>query len=224
MALIDGFNLFHAIDDCPHFHEYKWLNPKMLAGAYILPSQEKLIATFFFTAVPTWNDQKRTRHEKILEIYSDLGVIVRRGSFKPATALCRICGEEYGTFEEKQTDINICLELLRMGRDDLADRIILITGDNDQAASVSHFLEIFPQREVTVVTPPFRRANELEAVATNKRSMNELHLKKSLLPNPYKYHNSARTYLKPSHWVNGPPPVVNGWQPREQWVHRCEPD
>jgi hypothetical protein len=21
--LIDGFNLYHAIDDCPHFHEYK---------------------------------------------------------------------------------------------------------------------------------------------------------------------------------------------------------
>jgi uncharacterized LabA/DUF88 family protein len=223
VALIDGFNLFHAIDDCPHFHEYKWYDPIRLAETYLKKGDEKLIATFFFTAVPTWNDRKRVRHQKLMEIYEDRGVLVRKGMFKPARKECRLCGKVYDTFEEKQTDINICLEMFRMARDDIADRIILVTGDNDQAASVKQFLELYPEREVMVVTPPFRKANELENAATRglKREITQLQLQKSLLPNPYSFKAGTRTYSKPEHWVNGPPPSSAGWQPRAQWVHRC---
>ena len=175
---------------------------------------------FFFTAVPTWNDRKRVTHQRLLEIYEDLGVIVRHGSFKPTSAICRLCGKEFTTFEEKQTDINICIELLRLGRDDIADRISLVTGDNDQAASVQHFRQLYPDKEVIVVIPPYRRALELESVASARRAMSIVQLKKSLLPNPYKFRLTDREYLKPAHWTNRP--VAANWQPRDRSVHRPE--
>lgn len=224
VALIDGFNLFHAIDDVPHFHEYKWLNPQALARAFIMPSKESLCATFFFTAIPTWDDQKRTRHQRLMQVYEDIGVLVKLGMFKPTTKNCRVCGRDYDTFEEKQTDINICLELLRMGHDDIADKVILITGDNDQAASVIRFRELFQKKEIMVVTPPFRQAMELEQAAGTRRIMNSSHLTKSTLPNPYIFKNGKTFMTKPEHWVNAPMPANPGWQPRGQWVHKCNWD
>jgi uncharacterized LabA/DUF88 family protein len=219
-VLIDGFNLYHAIDDCPHFHGYKWLNPVALGSAYLMPSTEVLVATFFFTAVPPWNEKKRTTHERLLTIYEDLGVIVRRGMFKPTTAECRLCGKVYSTYEEKQTDINIALELLRMGRDDLADRIFLITGDNDQTASVGHFRDLYPAKEVVVVLPPYRKAKELSAVASKTCSLSAVQFNKSLLPEPYCFKKSARPNItKPEHWINGPQPPPT-WHPRENWIHK----
>lgn len=222
VALIDGFNLFHAIDDVPHFHAYKWLDPIKLAKAFIMPSKEALCATMFFTALPTWDDVKRSRHQRLLDIYEDLGVILHRGIFKPCEKECRICGQIYPTYEEKETDINICLELIRMGLDDIADKVILITGDNDQAASVCRFRSLFPERHVMVVTPPFRQASELESAAGSRRTMNASHLMKAMLDDPYLFKDGKRTFTKPEHWVNAEPPRANGWQPRARWVHRCD--
>lgn len=207
--LIDGFNLYHAIDDCPHFHGFKWLNPMKLARVYA--PQETIIAVFFFTALPPWDEHKRARHQRLLEIYEELGVIVRRGLFKPTSATCRLCGKTYSTYDEKLTDINICLEILRMGSDDLADRIYLVTGDNDQAASVRRFRELYPQKEVIVVIPPFRKAAELQQVANADRGMTMVQLQKSVLDDPFKF-KSGKVYVKPDKWTAQP--VPDNWSPR----------
>ncbi|MDO8544407.1 MAG: NYN domain-containing protein [Opitutaceae bacterium] len=206
--LIDGFNLYHAIDAVPHFHGFKWLNPIKLARAYA--PKEALIAVFFFTALPPWNEQKRARHQRLLEIYEDLGVIVVRGMFKHTTATCRLCGQTYSTYDEKLTDINICLELLRMGSDDLADRIYLVTGDNDQAASVRRFRGLYPDKEVVAVIPPFRRAAELQQAATADRGMTMVQLQKAVLDNPFKF-KSSKVYVKPDNWTAKPTP--DNWTP-----------
>lgn len=217
VALIDGFNLYHAIDDCPHFHAYKWLNPVKLAGAYLQPSKDVLVATFFFTAVPPWNQAKRERHERLLKIYEDLGVIICPGKFMPTQATCRLCGSVYSTYQEKMTDINITLELLRMGRDDIADRIYLVTGDNDQAAAVRAFRGLYPEKEVVIVLPPYRKANELIQCANRQVALSRVQLGKSQLDDPYVFVDGKRQFAKPDNWTNAkePPP---GWQPRENGV------
>ena len=212
--LVDGFNLYHAIDDCPQFHGCKWLDLQALARAYTMPSTEMVVAVFFFTALPTWNEAKRARHQQLLDIYQDQGVIVKPGLFKRTTATCRVCGKDYPTFAEKLTDINICIELLRMGSDDIADKIFLITGDNDQAAAITRFRELHPTKEVIAILPPFRKAAELQQAASSSRTITKIQLGRSILPNPYRFRDGIRSYPKPSAWVDSPPPAG--------WTFRCE--
>jgi hypothetical protein len=49
IALIDGFNLYHAIAALRR-PELKWLNLKNLAGIFINTSTEQLDQVFYFTA------------------------------------------------------------------------------------------------------------------------------------------------------------------------------
>jgi uncharacterized LabA/DUF88 family protein len=219
--LIDGFNLYHAIDDCPHFHAYKWLDPIALSSLFVHPDKEIRIGTFFYTAVPIWDDEKRARHERLLRVYEDLGVKVKRGAFMPITAICRLCGKEYSTHAEKETDINIALEIMRLGTEDLVDRIVLITGDNDQAPSIRSFRALAKSPKITVVTPPFRHANELKGVASDYFSLSGIHLAKCQLANPYVFKNSAsmKPVYRPPLWVNAEKPAAN-WRPRTSWARR----
>jgi hypothetical protein len=197
--LIDGFNLYHAIDDKPDFHGFKWLDPIKLARVYA--PKEAIVGVFFFTALPPWNPEKRARHQRLLDIYHDLGVVLKMGLFKPTQALCRLCGKTYSTYDEKLTDINICLELLRLGGDDLADRVYVVTGDNDQAASIKRFRELYPAKEVVVITPPFRQAAELQQAASASRGMTVVQLQKSVLDSPFKFKDGKRVYAKPDRWI-----------------------
>jgi hypothetical protein len=126
IALIDGFNLYHAIDDCPHFHAYKWLNYRKLSETFLdSPAKDELTDVVFFTAVPYWNPGKQQRHLRLMGIYSDLGIKVIPGKFMPTRAHCRLCNKEYDTHQEKMTDINITLEILKIGQNNTADRIYL---------------------------------------------------------------------------------------------------
>ena len=220
VALIDGFNLYHAIEDCPHFHAYKWLNPKKLCQRFLdNPAKEDLLAVTFFTAVPPWNEGKKARHLKLLGIYSDLGIRVISGKFLPTKAHCRLCNKEYDTHQEKMTDINITIEMLKIGHENSADRIYLVTGDNDQAAGVLRFRSLYPDKQIVAVIPPHRKAKSLTDAATRKITISETFLKDSVLDDPYVF-TDKRSYEKPATWMNAAHPGPN-WRPREQGTKRC---
>jgi uncharacterized LabA/DUF88 family protein len=203
-VLIDGFNLYHAIDDLKGYADFKWLNIKTMSEAVVKREFNKLIHVFFFTALPTWDDGKRARHQRLLDVYEDLGVTVVKGDFKLTTSVCKgACQEKFETYKEKMTDINICLQLIRCGEDDIADVVYVITGDNDQVASMRCFREKFPSKEVVVVIPPNRRAEDLKLAAHRELKLNTLHLNNNILPNPYACGRlSKRVIHKPENWVS----------------------
>lgn len=215
VALIDGFNLYHAIDDCPHYHGYKWLNlDKLCTRLLESPAKESLLQIYYFTAVPPWSESKKARHLNLIGIYQDIGIRVIHGKFLPTTAHCRLCDKIYDTHQEKMTDINITLEMLKIGHENTADRIYLITGDNDQAAGILRFRSLYPDKEVYAVIPPHRRAKSLTGAATKKLTISETHLKESLLDDPHVF-KDGRKYHKPQSWANGKHPGPN-WRPREE--------
>lgn len=57
---IDGFNVYHAIDDANRAvrgarSHLKWLNLNSLMTEFTDPSVHEISAVKFFTAYPTWN-------------------------------------------------------------------------------------------------------------------------------------------------------------------------
>jgi hypothetical protein len=63
IALVDGFNLYHAVDELdldPFTHRplhkkqhLKWLHLAGLARAFIQPTREKLVGLWYFSAFAT---------------------------------------------------------------------------------------------------------------------------------------------------------------------------
>lgn len=117
------------------------------------------------------------------------------------------------------TDINITLEMLRIGHENVADRIYLVTGDNDQAPGVLRFRSLYPDKQIVAVIPPHRKAKSLTDAATRKITISETFLKESVLDDPHVF-SDKRAYAKPATWINGAHPGPN-WRPRGEAIKKC---
>lgn len=105
------------------------------------------------------------------------------GQFKQKERFCPHCSAKWLGHEEKETDVNIALELLDLAAQDAYDRALLFSNDSDLAPAVRKVLVRFPNKRITIVAPPFsRQCNELIQSASNKTKIKVHHLEKSLLP------------------------------------------
>ncbi|GBU22053.1 hypothetical protein R80B4_01956 [Fibrobacteres bacterium R8-0-B4] len=156
---VDGFNLYHALDN-DRFRQFKWLNLRRLAELYFR-GQDSLSDIFYFTAFVTWNQDKVLRHKLYIRVLESLGVKPIYGKFRKVTKRCRICDQSYDSFEEKETDVNIAIELLEQARLDTYDRAIILSGDSDQAPAIRTIKKNYPHKEVCALIPPSRTAKFL---------------------------------------------------------------
>ena len=185
IALVDGFNLYHAIDDYVKRNELKWVDIISLTSAFLSPG-EKLRMAFFYTALNPWNNEKRARQQALMDVYQDQGVTVVKGIFKLQDHRCGAdCKKTFQNYGEKETDINIALAMARIAHEKMAEKIILVTGDSDQLPSVRYAKIINPDMLIKVVIPPFRRAEDLKIACDENATIAVSHLERHRLPEPY---------------------------------------
>ena len=61
IAFIDGFNLYHSIQNDKALHKYKWLDLNRLVQGFPT-SKEHLEEIRYFTAYTDWNPARKSRH------------------------------------------------------------------------------------------------------------------------------------------------------------------
>jgi uncharacterized LabA/DUF88 family protein len=185
--LIDGFNLYHALDyteSGPNHHryrKYKWLNLRSFASLFVGP-RDSLEQVLLFTAFATWDPGKVARHKLFIRANENVGVSVVYGEFKRKDKLCRLCHKEFRTFEEKQTDVNIALELFRLAYLDKYDRAVIVSGDTDLIPAVKIVRATFPQKQIGVIIPIGKSSEDLLKHADFRFKMREHHLSSSRFP------------------------------------------
>jgi len=135
LCLVDGFNVYHALDGNSEYRRYKWLDYARLAQLFTR-SGDTVVGVRFFTAYAPWNRRKRARHERYVAALRTVGVTPVFGEFRPRTRTCRHCQTEYTTYEEKRTDVNIAVTLFRAALTDLYDTALIISGDSDLVPAV----------------------------------------------------------------------------------------
>jgi len=172
---IDGFNLYHAINASRKYHKYKWLNLSKLANLYITKN-EKIVDILYFTALATWNQDKVKKHKLFIRANELNGVHVIYGEFKKRDKFCNLCKKKYQTFEEKQTDVNIALQLFKLSIENKYDKAIIISGDSDLIPSINAVRKTFPNKQIGVIIPIGRRAEELKHACDFYMKMKEKHL------------------------------------------------
>lgn len=197
ISFIDGFNLYHAIDDLNKDY-LKWINLWALSSAFIQPTQEKLVNVYYFTAYATWLQDSFTRHQTYVKALSEYDVTTKRGHFKSKDVSCRKCGVKWKTREEKESDVNIAIYLLNEAHLDNYDKAFVISADSDLVPAIELVKKTFPKKEITVLTPPnrYQIAREIRSqVQTIK--IKEKHLKNSLLPQKIIINGSDQTIIRP---------------------------
>lgn len=151
---IDGFNLYHAIDQLrtPHL---KWLDLQSLAGS-LVREHEQLSKVHYFSALATWRLEAVARHRIYIAALRSTGVEVHLSQFKEKPGRCRRCGSTWTRHEEKETDVLIASSMLRDALNNDVERLILISADTDLRPPIRIIASERPHIEVFVATPPRR--------------------------------------------------------------------
>ncbi len=197
-AYIDGFNLYHAIDDLKQNH-LKWVDLQKMISFFVDEHTQQLVKVHYFSAFATWLPESCGRHRQYIKALEARGVDVNMSTFFKKWRKCKHKWDAGGaagqgdftvkflSHEEKQTDVKLALQLLNHARlEGSCDRIILVTGDSDIAPAVKMVRGYFPDKQFVLLAPPDRRHSQslIEAAGPTKhlKKIKLSHLKRSLLP------------------------------------------
>lgn len=154
IVYVDGFNLYHAVDNLNRPH-LKWVDLRALAAG-LLRHGEVLKTVKYFSAYATWIPTARARHELYVAALRSRGVEIHMGQFKQKPRKCRHCGTRWMGHEEKETDVQIATHMVCDALLGEVDRIILISADTDLSPPIKAIAAQKPQVEVFVAPPPGR--------------------------------------------------------------------
>ena len=178
---IDGFNLYHAVDDLGQPY-LKWLNLWKLSER-LARGHGKLDSVIYCTA---WRDRdtgKKARHRFYVEALELVGVKSVFGHEADETVECRPCGNSWTVKREKATDLNLGLSLYEDALDDLYDIAFVVSADSDQAASFAFVKKRFPKKKLFTVAPPGRPLSKhLYNLADGKLALKEKDIHASIFP------------------------------------------
>jgi hypothetical protein len=153
---IDGFNLYHAIDDLrkPHL---KWVDVCALARS-LCRAGEELVKVAYFSAYATWRPDKYARHRQYVAAIQNFGAECHIARFNEKTAKCFKCGASWRQHEEKETDVHLSLTLVEDAIDNVFGRAIIIGADGDLVPAVRMIRRRLPGKQIFLATPPGRHA------------------------------------------------------------------
>ena len=198
IAFVDGFNLYHSLADNPVHEKYKWLAIRKLLGMYV-PAKE-LKETYYFTSLTTWNLEKVARHKILIRAFEQVGAKIVYGEFRKRDRYCPNCKSYYVAREEKQTDVNIAIHLFRLAIKDRYDTAVILSGDSDLIPSIKAVKATFPSKQVGILIPMGRRAEELKANRDFDIRIREKNLAKCQFEDPLPMPDGSKL-SKPSAWA-----------------------
>ncbi len=194
---VDGFNFYFGLKS-KGWRKYYWLDIVKLFEQFI-KNDQKLVNVFYCTAVQK-NNGKKDRQDLFFsanKTNSKFKLIF--GKFLAKTVY--FGGKGYKTFEEKQTDVNIAVEMIRNVVKDNCDISIIVSADSDLIPPINLIRELSPDHKIFVFFPPNRHSADLtnhsDAVIHLHRYENRF--KKALLPESIELRNGFQI-KKPTKW------------------------
>lgn len=178
---VDGFNLYFGLTS-KGWRRYYWLNIQMLAQNLLKPNQ-RLFLTKYFTARIAGPPDKEKRQSTYIEALETLSEFqISYGKYQLNPRQCSQCGFQDEVPNEKMTDVNIAVEILKDAYQDEFDVALLISVDSDLVPPVKTGRELFPNKLVVVASPPGRYSISLAKSASKSFVINRRNIAKSLLP------------------------------------------
>jgi len=194
---IDGFNFYHAIMRDRNLRPYRWVDFDAL-GRSILSSKESLERVYFFTAFYPGRPDKEARHKVFLRAQRTKQVEVVLGTFRRKEKYCKSCKITSIGYEEKESDVNIAVHVVRDAFRDVYDTAMLLSNDSDLIPAIRAVKEDFPNKTVKMLFPPGGASNSLKLEADSYMRLKLKHVRDNQFPNSIAAGNA--TIEKPREW------------------------
>jgi len=185
IAYVDGFNLYFGLRS-KGWKRYYWLNMQALAQNLLKPGQV-LVSTKYFTARiagPPDKEQRQSTYIEALKTLSDFEIFYGRYQLNPRQ--CSQCGFQDEVPNEKMTDVNVAVEILKDAYQNKFDVALLISADSDLVPPVKAVRELFPEKRVVVASPPGRYSASLANSASSSLVIGRGKIARSVLPEEVK--------------------------------------
>ena len=161
---VDGLNLYYGLKS-RGWRRYYWLDLRRLSERLLYPGQSLAIVRYFTAPFHSRADdpKKPLRQDAYLKALATLpDLTIQYGYHLSKTRTCRFCGASWEAFEEKMTDVNIAVALLRDAMQDVFDIAIIISADSDLIGPIDAVLHSNPAKQIVVAFPPNRHSEELQ--------------------------------------------------------------
>jgi len=181
IGYVDGFNLYFGLKS-KGWGRYYWLNIQLLVQNLLKPNQ-RLLLTKYFTARIAGPPDKQERQSTYIEALETLnGFQIFYGKYQLNPRHCSHCGFQDEVPNEKMTDVNIAVEILKDAYQNNFDVALLISADSDLVPSLKAVKELFPKKRMVVAAPPARYSVDLANSADKHFVISRRTIAKSLLP------------------------------------------
>jgi len=185
IAYVDGFNLYFGLKS-RGWSRYYWLNIQLLAQN-LLKRNQRLLLTKYFTARiagPLDKQERQSTYIEALETLNDFQIFYGKYQLNPRH--CSHCGFQDEVPNEKMTDVNVAVEILKDAYQDKFDVALLISADSDLVPPIKTVRELFPNKRVVIACPPGRYSVDLADSANRSFVISRRRIAKSLLPDEIK--------------------------------------
>jgi len=197
---IDGFNFYFGIKS-KKWKQFYWLDMVNFCQSFLKKHQE-LIEVNYFSAVPK-EKGKQDRQDLFFsanKLNTKFQLIF--GKYLSKTITCYNCKNPINTFEEKQSDVNIAVRMIRDIVFNRADVSIIVSADSDLTPPIDFLRELKPSHKIFVYFPPNRFSYDLKDKADNYIKL-ENHIdkfKNAVLPDEITLKNGY-ILKRPDKWV-----------------------
>jgi uncharacterized LabA/DUF88 family protein len=155
VLLVDGMNIFHSIKQNVG-NQYLDLNILKLSKKLIKENEEisqiELFAALFVGESKIAQIQRKFIYKNSLTQL----INVHLGIYRERTIDCKICGNKLVYYQEKYTDINIALAILKYSTDQSIKKIYLLSADDDFKPAINAFMSVAQNKQIVKVIPPGR--------------------------------------------------------------------
>ena len=167
MVYVDGFNFYYGL-----LHErpdLKWLNLQRLAE--LLRPDDEILQVRFFTALLNTNKERSEKRDRQKRIWRALATQPRiaftYGKFGLRERECLVYScpnrQSYWALEEKQTDVNISLAMVRDVTALKPEVMVLMSGDIDQLPALEEVSRLKPAIKLVVYIPAPKTSSRTDA-------------------------------------------------------------
>lgn len=187
LVLIDGYNMYHGISDvcfraAQNANHLKWVDLRRLMLGFTSKPHHILVDVIYFTAYAYWQPDALARHNVYVRALVNSGVKVVLGRFKKKSKKCKQCSTRTFSYEEKETDVNIAVEMIDAAHKNLFDDLYIVSGDTDLVSTIQRIKTDFPEKRIKVFAPPLRGNYEMRRVGHRFREIEPRHLADALFP------------------------------------------
>lgn len=175
--LVDGFNLYHSLDQAHHElapASTKWLDLRAFCESflYLIGTGARLGPVHYFSALAKHMEARKPdvtlRHRAYIRCLEQTGVVVELGQFKEKWLSCPHCSKQITRHEEKETDVAVGVRLIELFATNQCEAAALVTADSDLAPAIRTAHRLYPNKLIYCVIPYARGSFDLRGLSPGR--------------------------------------------------------